>query len=820
LACIIVLCYQSAHAKSHPIIQLSDNVSVVNIGSKISIINDQHNDLNAHEIAQIVNDTATSKDIHSNNDKNVTLNKGTDANWLYFTLDNQSHFNDHWLLDVGTVKNGLSGHLKRIYIYDLTAKNFIFDSNQNAQLHENFTHGRFIPLYISQKETKKFAIYAEASTIHDFTFIPKLINPHKIPLYLSNENWSLETFIVEGFYILTLAAIILLLAGFRVTKTSNLIPIALFYILSFIWTIASTNHLSIMSFGILEIGSKIFPFLGLVIILILAHQLGVDCKNNTPRNTLIFRILIVLLGIASTLHFIDFTFAIPPEIIAIAIMIISSIFIAVYMITSAEESRSFHIPHNLLTIWSIITCAGILLPYAYKTGLIASKYIIMANFNIIAFYITLPIIVTYINALTKNYNLNIVKGAVRRIQERHTLENKKNKKEASDHARLLRVIEREREVMEELRGRENLRAEEMRQAKIVADEANQAKSAFLAVVSHEIRTPMTGVMGIIRLLEDTDLSPEQRDHLMTVRASGDTMLSLLNDILDFSKIEGGAMDIEWITFDMQRILNDVALLMRGHAEQKNIEIKISIDSSIPRFICGDPTRLRQIVLNLVSNALKFTDKGSVEIRAQAISEDDIRFSIVDTGIGISSKALNNLFKPFSQADTSIARQYGGTGLGLSICKKLVEAMGGDIAVKSQENVGTTFEFTLPLLKNIPDDANNNAQNDYNLTIETTSLPPMTFLVIDDNDVNQKVLSSFMEKGGHHVTCASSGCEAMEIVKEKSDFDGIFTDIEMPDINGCDLLEHFLANDETQNIPVIAVTGNVSEDDFKSSCKTN
>ena len=352
----------------------------------------------------------------------------------------------------------------------------------------------------------------------------------------------------------------------------------------------------------------------------------------------------------------------------------------------------------------------------------------------------------------------------------------------------------------------------MRHAKIIADEANQAKSAFLAVVSHEIRTPMTGIMGMVKMLEDTELSDEQKDFILTIGDSGQAMLALLNDILDFSKIEDGAMDLETIEFDLRRVLNSVTMLMKAHSDQKNLQLILNIDDDIPQKLYGDPTRLRQIILNLVGNAIKFTSKGHIAIVAhyEGNGKDDnsVQFEVSDTGLGISKEAQENLFTPFAQADSSISRRYGGTGLGLAICKTLVEAMGGTIGIKSREGAGSTFHFKLPFLSNF-------IQKPVQATKTHTPeiIEDLRFMVVDDNEINRKVIDGFLKKYNHTVVLLESGKDALDILETDQKFDALFLDIEMPGMSGIDLAQHIKQDASVKNIPLIAITGNVNEDDI-------
>lgn len=400
-------------------------------------------------------------------------------------------------------------------------------------------------------------------------------------------------------------------------------------------------------------------------------------------------------------------------------------------------------------------------------------------------------------------------------QEEQAHARMRQSKEAADQARLLRVLEREREIMAELRERENIRTEEMRRAKEAADEANRAKSAFLAVVSHEIRTPMSGVMGMVRLLLDSNLTKEQREHAVTIQESGDSMLALLNDILDFEKIEVGRIELESIAFDLPRMIQSIVTLMSGHAAQRKIVLSAELGQGVPKQVMGDPTRLRQILLNLTGNAIKFTPSGTVTLRVETgpVGTDkkaDITFSVIDTGIGISEEAQTNLFNPFSQADSSITRKFGGTGLGLAISKGLINAMGSDISVRSREGQGSVFSFSLSMK-----------------VVEVTSieptriapptaaykpvLPACSCLLVEDNDVNRKVITGFLEKEPVSITELDNADDIFDLLNRQT-FDVILMDVELPGMRGDIATEHLRA--QGLSIPVIGLTGNVSSDDIR------
>ncbi len=406
----------------------------------------------------------------------------------------------------------------------------------------------------------------------------------------------------------------------------------------------------------------------------------------------------------------------------------------------------------------------------------------------------------------------------------------KEVKESYDHARLLQVLESERTAMKALQAREATQVDAMRHAKQVADEANNAKSAFLAMVSHEIRTPMTGVLGMVRFLKNTSLDQTQTEHVDTIEESGNTIMGLLNDILDFEKIETGQMSLEIIDFNLYRLMESIYSLAKGYASDKQLDIHLNIDDDISQIVKGDPTRLRQILLNLINNAIKFTQNGSVTITLKSISNQNnqaqIYFSVEDSGIGIEKEAQRNLFNPFKQADKSTSRKYGGSGLGLAISQKLVGLMNSAINVKSALGEGSTFFFTLSLpvgdisnTETPPSVEKTNVKPQKKTSKPTTDGQSFTHraLVVEDNAINQKVISGFIKEKEFESVLAGTGEDALTILQSDTNFDIILMDIEMPGISGVETTQRIRGELglPSQAFPIIALTGNTHPDDIQN-----
>ncbi|TGK50161.1 response regulator [Leptospira kanakyensis] len=373
--------------------------------------------------------------------------------------------------------------------------------------------------------------------------------------------------------------------------------------------------------------------------------------------------------------------------------------------------------------------------------------------------------------------------------------------------------------------REKLLREQMslaNQREVDAQKASQAKTDFLASMSHEIRTPLNAILGMTDTLNETELTEEQQEYLTVLRNSGKALFNIINDILDLSRIESGKFEMEHIHFSIRNLMSETVSLFFMKAKAKGIEIEFNVEDDIAESIAGDSTRLQQVLINLLGNAMKFTEKGRITVTTSLCeNKKNLKISVKDTGIGIPKEKLTSIFESFTQVDSSTTRKYGGTGLGLTITKKLIQLMGGDISVVSEVGAGSNFIFEIPYEGFIKRISGIN-QHWLNLELpEPEHFPTCKVLLAEDSEENIFIIKTFFRKYPIEIITAYNGKQALEYFKSQK-FDIILMDMQMPEMDGLEATREIrkieLANQTsaTNSIPIIAISANVQKEDISKS----
>lgn len=810
--CLIISCGFALHAPAQitktKILEITPASQIIELGPYLHIYEQNKGQNNSYSTILAMH--AGEKKAPTSNKDIINLGMSGNSAWMIVTIKNNS-YKENWYLDFGTPGDGRYSLAYRLWVRDATNKQSVVRALREPNRMDGFGDSfirEAVPIHINKNQTIDLLIFYEPESALLNSIVPKLITQETYLKKLGNgDAYSMA---IRGIFVAIIVTFFILAYIFKnrlyTLFSYYFLTNALFYILvseNFFVTFDLLNELILGTF-------YISALLG-----IFATRFFLGITKDKSDNKIFYAIALIpitaaILSLISDINWLSSALLYLPNLA-------TSILLCVIAFIYGEKGK--FAAHFVAGAW-FFNFVGLLI-----TALCAFKIIGINQYIANAYIISLiPQALLFTTAILKRAELTEIierrqlKNASKNAEEEAKL---RHVQETEEQARLLRVIEREREMMGELREREAQRAEEMRLAKEAADQANAAKSAFLAVVSHEIRTPMTGILGMLRLLHDTQLSRQQYEYTTAIQESGDTMMALLNDILDFEKIESGNMELEHIDFNLHKVINGIVMLMSGHAAEKQVYLKAEILDSAPKFVKGDPTRLRQIILNLVNNAIKFTERGGVTIELSGTASIDpgtieTTIKVIDTGIGISPEGQKKLFNPFEQAEKSTTRKYGGTGLGLAICKHLVEAMGSSIQINSQEGEGSTFYFTVNFASGDAQSAEaaTTSKTSFSMPIEQT--PSLKIMVIEDNEMNRRVMKGLLEKGKHKVTTANDGTSALKILDDEN-FQIILTDINMDGMSGTEFTKAVRNLDDPQKskIPIIALTGNTDKDEIQS-----
>lgn len=788
---------------------LSDFTDKIRLNNRFYVIEDPDFSISRAHVETIIR--SRKLDLYLSKSEKYNMGISGKSAWLVFPISSISNYNN-WKLSFGAQFEGRYSPLKEFSLYDMNSGKYLYQTdtlnNPSQVVPETFR------IEAHPQNTTFLLVYVRSAPAVLTILSPEIINPRKETPLWTWKQWIMSALSFSGF----LSA----LALFKVTRNSSHI------FLSLVWLLCFIRHVFVSNFLYVDfIASDLFiPLTWAPIPLLILSGLWTSpgTRDEIPFSFIIGAACLFLISSVTGLILIQpmptlaTSLIYGPSGVACLIAVLSTwpyIFAGRRMeLTGLAASSLFF---GLMIAWVCLISTEIV-PAVDETLTAGEVLLILAILSSILFSSSKR------EAGTSLRHLIVKNDFYDEDQGEADASHLKEAKELSEHKRLIHVLEKERKNMTEMQLQSARQTEEMRKSKEMADEANRAKSAFLAIVSHEIRTPMTGIMGMIRLLQDTQITKEQREYIYTIKDSGEAMLALLNDILDYEKIESGKMELEALDCDIKRLARSIHTLMSGHAASKNIDLILELDPSIPHWVKCDPTRLRQVILNLLNNAIKFTSKGAVYLRIRNLTSDELSsqgmhqlyFAVQDSGIGISPEVQKKLFMPFAQADSSINRKYGGTGLGLAICKRLIETMGGGISINSKESEGSTFFFTLNLPAGTAQNDQQPAPQEQSSEQAVSFSKDLNILIVDDNGINQKVVAGFVSKQGAGFETASNGQDALNQIAQNH-FDMILMDIELPDMNGMEVTQRIrhLNLPHKAATPIVALTGNIADDDLQA-----